>query len=74
MHYIKGLLGVLSLIGLSGTIVGLGTANLLIVIPSIILTVSCAVGACIAERLEEMQNDLSTQRLPIPAGQKTKLH
>ena len=70
MCYIKALLGVLYIIGLSGTIVGLGTANLIIILSALALTVSCAIGACTAERLEETQNVESMRKLPKQKIQK----
>lgn len=52
MRYIKELLIVLSTVSLSGAIVGLSLANLIIIFPAIVLMISCTIGACIAEEME----------------------
>jgi hypothetical protein len=70
IKYIKELLIILSLIGLSGTIAGTGTGDLFIILISLFLLVSCSIGACCAEEMEEQFHVEPLRKLPEQKIQK----
>ena len=49
MKYIKNLLGILVIVGVCGWALGAGTGNVVTVLVSTVLVVSCSIGVCKAE-------------------------